>query len=276
MNAEQMRAAHEAAVAGLARGALGALQGTGSTAVVTDHLQAAQAGPPSHLADTAGEVHALEVAAGAVRVLGADVLAGHVLAGHALAPRESAVIGQILAALPPAPEPPPAPPSGAEQPWLSAWIDWGLVAVWARLDPPAATSLAPPLPPPPQRCDPAAPRRRAAGSGNGLAGEGWVPWSLRMGRLASLALPGLDSPLHAAARTAGVPLARGAARAVLRRDYVTAARLTRWLAWLAAEGGVSPVDPALLVGDIRLRGPSDGRCTLDAAVATYLLERGRT
>ncbi|MFF5106924.1 hypothetical protein [Streptomyces sp. NPDC000134] len=207
-------------------------------------------------------------------MLGADVLAGYFLTGRPPVPEEWAAVQRCLSALPPAPQPPPAPPAGAEPSWLRAWVDWGLATVLDRLGPATAARPPMPVPLPPPRCVPSAPRRRTAGPGQ--AGEGWVPWSLRMGRLASLALPGLDSVLHEAARSAPLALARGAARAVLRRDYATAARITRWLAWLEAEGAAPLVDASLLVREITLRGPEDSRCALDVAIARHLLERTNT
>ncbi|MEV5428210.1 hypothetical protein [Streptomyces sp. NPDC052701] len=47
-----------------------------------------------------------------------------------------------------------------------------------------------------------------------------------MTRLALLALPGPDGPVHAAVRAESLALAGGAVRAVLRRDHRAAARLT--------------------------------------------------
>ncbi|MEV5513210.1 hypothetical protein AB0L50_09820 [Streptomyces flaveolus] len=127
----------------------------------------------------------------------------------------------------------------------------------------------PPTPGQPPQCADDASRRH---SGDAGAGEGWVPWSLRMGRLASLALPGLDGPVHHVARSHALALARGATRAVLRRDFTTAARITRWLAWLAADGVEVPLDVVLLTRDIALRGGDAGRCTLDTAIARRLLD----
>jgi hypothetical protein len=156
---------------------------------------------------------------------------------------------------------------------VRAWVDWGLATVLARLDPAACHDPVPQPQEPPQ-CDGNAPRHRsAAGTTDHLEGgrrEGWVPWSLRMGRLASLALPGLHSPVHDAARSGALALARGATRALLRRDFATAARITRWLAWLAADGAALPVDAALLTEDIALRG-GGARCLLDASISRRLL-----
>lgn len=270
MIAERLRAAYEASAADLARGALGVLRGAGGTAVVADHLEAAQAGPP--MAAAAGGVDAGGVAAAvsAVRVLGADVLAPYVLVDQRLPPEESAAVCLCVSALPPVRQSPAAPPGGPEAPWIRAWIDWGLVTVLAGLDP-AARPAAAVVPQQPPRCDDSAPRHRTGGGSDGDGGEGWVPWSLRMGQLASLALPGLDSPVHHLARCGVLALARGATRAVLRRDFATAARITRWLAWLAADGVPLPVNVSLLVREIALRGHDGGRCTLDLAIARRLL-----
>jgi hypothetical protein len=95
-----------------------------------------------------------------------------------------------------------------------------------------------------------------------------------MGQLSPLALPGLDGPVHAAARRAPLALARGASRAVLRRDFPTAMRITRWLALLAAEGVRLPLDPAPLVEHLRLLGGGP-RLALDAAIAGRLLVPAR-
>jgi hypothetical protein len=91
-----------------------------------------------------------------------------------------------------------------------------------------------------------------------------------MGQLSSLALPGLASPVHEAARGGVLGLARGATRAMLRRDFPTAARITRWLAWLAAQGTRLPLDPAPLTAHLGLVGGGD-RLALDVAIARRLL-----
>jgi hypothetical protein len=251
--------------------------GAASSTVVAAFLREATArGEQSVTADTGGSVVApdLVVAVGAVRLLGADALAPYALTGQAVLPEESAAVRMAISALPPAQQRPAAPPHGPEPPWVRAWIDWGLVTMLACLDP-AAPRAALPLPQEPPQCDGSAPHRRSAATAvdrpdGGSCGEGWVPWSLRMARLASLALPGLHSPVHDAARSGALALARGATRALLRRDFATAARITRWLAWLTADGVPLPLDAALLTDDITLRGGGD-RCLLDAAISRRLL-----
>lgn len=272
MITERSRAAHSASAESLARCALDVLRGVESTALVAAHLQRAVDEQSAAGSGAATVPRPAAVAVAAVRMLGADVLAPLVLTGQGLRPEEAAAVRLALGALPSAQYPPAAPPKGPELPWIRAWIDWGLVTVLARLDPGSPGDPAP-APPGPPCCEDGAPRRGAApaaGDCPSSRGEGWVPWSLRMGQLASLALPGLDGPVHDAARSGVLALARGAVRAFLRRDFATAARLTRWLAWLAADGAVLPLDVASLTRDISLCG-GDDRCLLDAALARSLL-----
>lgn len=272
MITERSRAAHSASAEQLASCVLDALSGAGDTAVVAAHLHAAH-----HDTEPSAPDGGRTVAAAAVRVLGADVLAPYALGDSPLPSEEADALRVSLSALPPALHAPAAPPDGPEGPWTRAWIDWGLVTVLARLARPAPDVPAPrPGPPPP--CADAAPRHHRVGGPAGPAGtldrpgpgEGWVPWSLRMARLASLALPGLDGPVHDSARTGALALSRGATRAFLRRDFFTAARLVRWLAWLDREGETVPLDTALLIQDLALRG-GGRRCALDAAIAGRLL-----
>ncbi|MFH8347470.1 hypothetical protein [Streptomyces sp. NPDC018045] len=269
MISERSRTAHSESADQLARRALDALRGTGGAAVAAAHVEAAAS-------ESGGDP---AVALGAVRILGADVLAPYVLTGQAPSAGETAAVGLALSALPPDEAPPPPPPAGTEEAWVMAWIDWGLATVLARLDPANSPVRAAPLPQGPPRCDDSAPRGlppatvtgggQPDGTGSPVR-EGWVSWSVRMGKLASLALPGLDGPVHAAARSGALGLARGATRAALRRDHPTAARITRWLAWLRADGAALPLDPAPLTEHIALLGGGD-RPALDTAVARRLL-----
>ncbi|MEW1722421.1 hypothetical protein [Streptomyces sp. NPDC093109] len=248
MTEDQSRtAAYQASAAGLARRALGALSGSGGTAMVAEHVESA-ADPGAALA--------------AVRILGADALAPALLTGAVLHTGDAAAVALSFSALPPAAEAVPAPPGGPEAAWLMAWRDWATVSLLAVLTGRHADGVH-------------APRPEPDGSGGadcagGAGGAEWAAWSVRMGQLCTLALPGLDGPVHDAARGAPLRLARGAARAVLRRDYATAARITRWLAWLRADGVELPLDPGPLVEHIALMAGGD-RPALDMAIARRLL-----
>ncbi|WP_394436520.1 hypothetical protein [Streptomyces sp. SGAir0957] len=260
MISERSRTAHNGSAERLARRVLDALRDVGPTAPAAAHLESVVSLPPSEQS----------VAVAAVRMLGADILAPHVLTGRTPPPEEGAAVTLALDALPPARPAPAAPPEGPEQPWLRAWIDWSTVSVLTLLDP-APDNPAAPVPQAPPRCDPGPERRRPpTATGDGPAYEGWVPWSVRMSQLSSLALPGLDGPVHEAARSGAAGLARGATRALLRRDFPTAARLTRWLAWTHAEGVPLPLDPVPLAEHIALLG-GGGRLALDIAIARHLL-----
>ncbi|KJY39482.1 hypothetical protein VR45_02550, partial [Streptomyces sp. NRRL S-495] len=103
----------------------------------------------------------------------------------------------------------------------------------------------------------------------------WQAWSVRMAQLSALALPGLDGPVHDAAREHTLALARGAVRSVLRCDQRVAARLTRWLAWLAADGRDLPLEVEPMLERIRAVGDGSARTALELAVAERLLT-GRT
>ncbi|MEU6114314.1 hypothetical protein ABZ840_07180 [Streptomyces sp. NPDC047117] len=246
--------------------ALDALEGVESTGVAAGYVEEAAAESEG---DTA-------VALGAVRILGADVLAPYVLRHRALPDEESYVIDLALSALPPARPAPPPPPRGPEAPWLRAWADWGLVAALARVAPGHSSPHTAPLPEAPPACDDALPRRHPAvadpedADSDGAAREGWVSWAVRMAALAPLALPGLDGPVHASARDGVTGLARGACRSMLRRDFPTAARLARWLAWLHHEGVPLPLDPVPFTQHLTLLGVG-GRLALDTAIARELL-----
>ncbi|MFE2597298.1 hypothetical protein [Streptomyces sp. NPDC057617] len=244
MSQDRSRTTYQESAAGLARRALGALHGAGGTAMVAEHVES-ERDPGAALA--------------AIRILGADVLAPAVLAGTAFHPLDAEAVALSFTALPPSREEPLPPPTGPEEPWLMAWRDWGTVTLLTVLTSgdTARTGVPRPTSPP---AGVAAPRD----------GTGWAAWSVRMGRLSALALPGLESPVHDAARGAPLALARGATRAVLRRDYPTAARIVRWLAWLHADGVELPLDPAPLVEHIGLMAGGD-RLALDTAIARRLI-----
>ncbi|MFE1959411.1 hypothetical protein [Streptomyces sp. NPDC059479] len=195
----------------------------------------------------------------AIRILGADVLAPAVLGGAAFHPLDAEAVALSFTALPPSRVEPLPPPAGPEEPWLMAWRDWGTVTLLTVLTSGDTARMTAPRPSSPPAGAPAV-----------EDGTGWAAWSVRMGRLCALALPGLESPVHDAARAAPLALARGATRAVLRRDYPTAARIVRWLAWLRADGVALPLDPVPLVEHIGLMAGGD-RLALDTAIARRLV-----
>ncbi|MFE6747555.1 hypothetical protein ACFVGM_17000 [Kitasatospora purpeofusca] len=223
----------------------------------------------------------------AARVLGPDVLAPQALG--ATGPDEQAVLllAEAHRAFPPSAFPAPAPAAGAPADpdqeraagaaLVTAWRDWGTAVLLARALGPAADALLP-------GTTVGANGESTGGDADGGAPRpghaphpqpyAWQAWSVRMAQLSALALPGLDGPVHDAAREHSLALARGAVRSVLRCDQRVAARLIRWLAWLAADGRQLPleVEPVLE----RIRAVSDGsaRTALELAVAEHLLTGG--
>jgi hypothetical protein len=275
---DSSRAAYAASAAELSRRTLDALTGVGGAAVAAAHVEAA--------ADRTAALAAL-------RVVGADTFAPHLLAGAPLTDADAVAFDHCFALFPPAAEQAPPPPAGPEAPWVIGWRDWATATLRGLL--PGGAAVA------------AVPRPQPAGAS---PEADWNRWSVLMGQLCSLALPGLDGPVHAAARNAPLALARGATRAVLRRDYPTAARIARWLAWLrfdgaepsagdgraepaaARENGAReshawesgraassreplPLDPAPLVEHLALTGGGELRLALDTAIARLLLAAPR-
>ncbi|MFD0412469.1 hypothetical protein [Streptomyces sp. NPDC127108] len=246
MSPDRSQTAYAASAADLAVRALDALRGIGGTAMVAEHVEHAE-DPKAALA--------------AIRVVGADTLAPYLLANAVLHPQDAAAVTQSFALFPPPVSTPDPPPAGAAEPWLVAWRDWAMAALLARLTgAEAGGTLAPRPTGAPVLTDDDSHR----------SDTDWQRWSVRMGQLSPLALPGLEGPVHTAARAAPLALARGATRAVLRRDFPTAARITRWLALLGAEGVHLPLDPAPLLEHLRLHGGGP-RLALDVAIARRLL-----
>jgi hypothetical protein len=84
-----------------------------------------------------------------------------------------------------------------------------------------------------------------------------------LAQLSPLAVPGLDSVLHADVRRYRLDIARGVTRAMLRRDHLTAARLVRWLA-VCGDAAMDPpfaVEP--LVRQLELVAEPDPRMQLE-------------
>jgi hypothetical protein len=217
--------------ADLAGRVLGALRGGGGVGLV-DFLDSC-ADPTAGL--------------GAVRLVGADVFLPHVVLNRPLDAEDVEVVTASLAVFPPVTEP------VAPEQRVMAWHDWSTARLLARVT--GGEALATPH-------DPAGVL--------GPAGE-WARWSVAVAQLSSLAHPGATGPVVDAVVAQPRALCRGVLRAVLRRDFATASRLTRWVAFAHAAGAPLPVNAAMLVEHVALRVGSEARRLLDLAVARHLV-----
>ena len=122
-------------------------------------------------------------------------------------------------------------------------------------------------------------------AGNGLAAgdvtssedhvgeQPWPRWSGELTRLSPLALPGLDGPVHDQVRRRRRDTMRGVARAMMRTDSLSAARLVRWLAVDATSDAQPLLTTALQHLELFTAPPP--RVRLEIAVARRLLVEGR-
>ncbi|MFD8597902.1 hypothetical protein ACFV1L_23135 [Kitasatospora sp. NPDC059646] len=172
------------------------------------------------------------------RVLGPDVFAPALLTGRPTPPEVAARAAEAFVLFP------------ADWSGVHAWRDRATAELLGRAGHPVAVD-APPLPPDPGE-------------------HGWQRWSVLMAQLCCLALPTLDSPVHQRAREHPLALARGATRAMLRRDHRTATRLARWLAWLQSTGTPLALELRPLLRQLALTGDGTARTALDLAVAERL------
>ncbi|WP_143116188.1 hypothetical protein [Lentzea xinjiangensis] len=195
-----------------------------------------------------------KTALGAVRLIGADVFAPHLLLGRPVHPDDAAVIAHSFAVFPPAGQ------AATPRQQVVAWRDWATSHLLARTGQPAPAG--------PDVVPTAVPQTATALLG---PGKSWQEWSATAAQLSPLALPGLGGPIAAAMFDGARPLAQGATQAMLRRDFVTAARLIRWIALLSSSGVRQLLDPGLLVERIRLYGGTGSRLSLDLAIAGRLL-----
>jgi hypothetical protein len=235
-------------VADVAQGVASALRGGGGSYALSDVL------PPSEA-----------VAPAAVRVLGADVLAPYALGrGPASGPgtmtdsrmtesgttesgtADRALVRGALAAFPP----------GADASAVSVWSYRGLVAA-ARAFLPADADGWPPEPPAPTAW---------------ATTDPWPRLAHRASQLASLSLPGLDTPLTGRLAERTDDLARGFVRAVRRRDWLQAAGLGRWLAGLPDVPDSLGLDSGLVF--VRQMSGDDPRVTLHITAAARFYGRG--
>ncbi|MDH6143860.1 hypothetical protein P3T35_005895 [Kitasatospora sp. GP30] len=177
----------------------------------------------------------------AIRVLGADVLSVYLLAGHAFPAADAQLVHAAVGAFP---APPGTDPDGA----LWALRDQALSAALAELG-------------------------VAADGWPGLAGTAvaptevphWAAWSTELVRCSSLALPPVASPLREQARRRRLDLVRGVSRALLRRDYPSAAKLARWLALDEQQAPEPLLAPAL--EHLEFLAADQPRTMLDVALA---------
>ncbi|GAA2295043.1 hypothetical protein GCM10010234_41020 [Streptomyces hawaiiensis] len=110
---------------------------------------------------------------------------------------------------------------------------------------------------------------------HGFVAEGlpWRPWSQRMARLSPLALPGVHPAVTTVACERSLDLARGMTRALLRRDYPTAARLARWVALAHSHSAAVDVNVSGVVRHLSLCGAVGARMTLDLAIIRHVIAR---
>ncbi|MFJ8439881.1 hypothetical protein [Kitasatospora griseola] len=173
-----------------------------------------------------------------VRVLGPDVFAPTLLTGVPTPPETAELAAEAFRLFP------------SDESGIHVWRDRATAELLSLTGYPVQ---APPPPPPP---DPGE--------------DGWQRWSVRMAQLSCLALPTLDGPVHRRAREHPLALARGATRAVLRRDHRTATRLARWLAWLHHTGTPYTLELPPLLRQLKLTGDGTARSALDLTVAERL------
>lgn len=226
--------AFAAAADALAARVLGALDGTGGAVQLARYVDDA----PDALAALA-----------AVRVLGADVFSPHLLVDQPFRTQDAATVAKAFDAF---------PPNDTSHEATIARRDHATAVLLARFSGDDTLRTLAPAP---------------ADDAELTESSGWSGWCVRMAQLAPLATLGLDGPVHEAARGGILPLCRGVSRSILRRDFPTAVRLVRWLAWLRHEGVELPLDPGLAGEHVLLVGGPGPRGALDLAIARHLLER---
>lgn len=185
----------------------------------------------------------------AVRVLGPDALAPALLAGVRPHPHDREVLDEVLLVFPP-----------------------------AAGDPVEAACLAHAQQQAAQGCGSDAVGAVEAGDAaqrafvvQSTAEADWCAWAQHMARLSPLAWPALPGPVADMARKREADVERGLTRAMLRRDYASAARLARWAALTQAPGGTGGLDPEPLLRHVTEMAGGAARVLLDAAIARRLL-----
>jgi hypothetical protein len=177
----------------------------------------------------------------AIRVLGADVLSAYLLDGHAFQSADAELLHAAVGAF-------PAPPGTAPDAALWALRDQALTAALAELG--VAADGWPGL---------------AGGAAETTEIPHWAAWAAELVRCSSLALPPLAGPLREQARRRRLDLVRGLSRALLRRDYPSAAKLARWLALDERQAPEPLLAPAL--EHLEILAADQPRTLLDVALA---------
>ncbi|MEV0618768.1 hypothetical protein AB0I81_35985 [Nonomuraea sp. NPDC050404] len=184
----------------------------------------------------------------AVRVLGADVLTPSALRGAPAGGADEAVVRAAVRAYPA-----PAGHSRGATLWNVRDAALARVLVAAGTDVTAWEGLASPRSP-------------------GWLPDGqWLPLAADLSRLACAAHPWADAALRERVAARRRDVARGLARALLRRDLLGAAGLARWLA-LDRAGDDEPMVEAAL-GQLEIVGTGDPRVLLQCGIAHRLMTR---
>ncbi|MGH3856788.1 MAG: hypothetical protein ACRDR6_25540 [Pseudonocardiaceae bacterium] len=228
----------------------------GSVAVAVDALAGAVAqalsgvGAAFRLGEVVGGWADSVVGLGAVRVLGADALTPFLFNGHPLSASDVEVVQAAIRVFPA----PHREDPGDARVWRCR--DWALGEVLAHLgvNKPADQAAA-----------------LDSGGEDGSAGEpAWPVWSASVSRLSVLALPAVGGPVREQVRRRRRDTWRGLARAMLRHDHLSAARLARWLALDAAVSSDSLLGAAL--SHLELFTAPPPRVRLEIALARRLWE----
>ncbi|MGH3853482.1 MAG: hypothetical protein ACRDR6_08280 [Pseudonocardiaceae bacterium] len=236
------RAVYTTAVETLAERVVRALTGADDAFRLTDQIPP-EASPTDRRAGLA-----------AIRVLGSDALVPFIVAGHQFSPGDAEVVALSIRTFPlPGPDLDAKYDHDADNAMLMRSLrEWSTGEVLTRLGEPGFASPYP--------------ARAGAGAGRD---RGWMAWAGMLAQLSPLAVPGLDSTLHADVRRYRLDVARGVTRAMLRRDHLTAARLVRWL----AACGDAPMDPPfpveLVLRQLELVAEPDPRLRLEITMARY-------
>jgi hypothetical protein len=103
-----------------------------------------------------------------------------------------------------------------------------------------------------------------------LTDGGWVSFTQDLARMSSLALPGCETLVAQLAWQRRLDVDRGVVRAMLRRDYPTAAGLARWSALMNRRGTAEGLRLEPVMGHLVQCGSSSARMALDVAVLQRL------